>query len=415
MEALEEAAAGGQLTAHFQLGTIYARQVRHNPRARKSAIRHFEAILEAAGAGRPWEELDRVCFALGALYDQDPETRPQAIAAYRRGLAFNPLSASGHDSLGLLLMRGGQTLAALGEFKLAMQLDPALPGPYTHLARLFSHHLEAVELAREYDHIISEFGGGAHEVLARLSLELVRVGQEQVREGFYTWGHRIKNSLGIAGSRLRTLARRARGRGPGEKDLLELASDQERLYEEWVGYLNAMKPEQARPAVVDPVLLVRHVADVLKNRAGRSRLQIRVQKGVPQIEADERMLREAIINLCLNALEAVGQARGEVVLAVGFDEENRGLFIEVEDNGPGIDRAHLGRLFEPGFTTKERGNGYGLSIARRIARAHHGELRVKSRLSHGTVFRLDLPLNLESGTAVKPGGFLDRGPETSPG
>ncbi len=412
--ALEEAAAAGGLDAHFQLGLIYAREAGQEPRSRRCAVRHFEAILKAAEAGQPWVELDRVCFALGGLYAQDPETRPQAVAAYRRGLACNPLSATGHNSLGLLLMHGGQTLAALGEFKLAIQLDPALPGPYTNLALLFSHHFEPVDLAQEYEHIIAEFGDGAHEVLARLSLELVRVGREQVGEGFYTRGHRLKNSLGMAGSRLRSLARRAGGRVVAEKDLLELAADQERLYEEWVGYLNAMKPEQARPGIVDPVLLVRKVANVLKSGSGNPRLQLRVQRGVPQIEADERMLREAIINLCLNALEAVGQARGEIVLAVGFDEERRVLFIEVEDNGPGIDQAHLDLLFEPGFTTKERGNGYGLSIARRIAQAHHGELRVKSRLGHGTVFRLDLPLNLESGTAAKLGGFIYRGLETSP-
>ena len=414
MKELEEAAAAGRLEAHFQLGMIHARQVGRDPRARKCAVGHFEAVLEAAEAGRPWEELDRACFALGALYGEDSETRPLAVAAYRRGLAFNPLSAAGHNSLGLLLMGGGQTLAALGEFKLAIQLDPALPGPYTNLARLFSHHLQPPDLAREYEHVIAEFGDGAAEVLARLSLELVRAGQDQVSEGFYTWGHRLKNSLGIAGSRLRTLARRARNRVPGEKDLLGLAAEQERLYEEWMGYLDAMKPERVRPAVVDPVLLVQKVVETLEGRSGPSRLQVRIQEGVPQIEADERMLREAILNLCLNALEAVEQARGEIVVGVGFDEARRLLFIEVEDNGPGIDQAHLDRLFEPGFTTKDRGNGYGLSIARRIAEAHHGELRVKSRVGHGTVFRLDLPLNFETGAAGGSGRNCHGGLETSP-
>ena len=113
-----------------------------------------------------------------------------------------------------------------------------------------------------------------------------------------------------------------------------------------------------------------------------------------QIEADERMLREAVVNLCLNALETLEEiGGGQVVLGVGYDQERSLVFIEVEDGGPGIDEEYLELVFEPGFTTRERGNGYGLSIARRIAQAHHGALRVKSRKGHGTVFRLDLPLN----------------------
>ena len=110
------------------------------------------------------------------------------------------------------------------------------------------------------------------------------------------------------------------------------------------------------------------------------------------------MLREAITNLCLNALEILeGNSGGRVVLGAGYDEEQSLAFIEVEDDGPGIEEEHLELIFEPGFTTRERGNGYGLSIARRIAQAHQGVLRVKSRKEHGTVFRLDLPLNFSGG------------------
>ena len=71
------------------------------------------------------------------------------------------------------------------------------------------------------------------------------------------------------------------------------------------------------------------------------------------------------------------------------------VFIEVEDDGPGIAEEQLKHIFDPGFTTKDRGNGYGLSIARRLVQAHHGDLRAKSQPGHGAVFRLDLPLNFD--------------------
>ena len=77
----------------------------------------------------------------------------------------------------------------------------------------------------------------------------------------------------------------------------------------------------------------------------------------------------------------------------------------MEDDGGGIPAELLEHVFDPGYTTKDHGNGYGLAIARRIAQAHHGELRVKSRVGHGSVFRLDLPVNLDA----------DSGPDTLAG
>jgi len=400
IETLEEAAAVDHLDAHFQLGLFFAREGQRRRVLRQQAIEHFEAILQAVDEeGKDYPALDRVCFALGGLYADDPESRSWAIRAFRRGLAINPLSAVGHNSLGLLLMQSGQALGALGEFKVAIQLDPAFRVPYTNLARLFFYHVKSGELAQEYEHIIEEFEDSAPQVLAHLSLELVELGKQQVYEGIYTKGHQLKNLLGIVGSRFRGLVRRVRGEeAPWGEELAGLNAEHERLYEEWVGFLGVMRPEPVHPAIVEPARLVKRVVEVVKSQTWKSRVQVRVQEGVPRIEADERMLREGITNLCLNALETLEeQGGGEVTLGVGYDETRSGVFIEVEDDGPGIAEEHLEHIFNPGFTTKEQGNGYGLSIARRIANAHHGELRVKSRLGHGTVFRLDLPLSFESG------------------
>lgn len=393
------AAAAGKLEAHFQLGLIFAGSARRKSEKRQRAIHHFEAIVEAVDKGEDYDGLDRVCFALGNIYTEGEETHPQAIKAFRKGLSVNPLSALGHNSLGVLLMRGSQILGALGEFKVAIQLDPTFRAPYTHLARLFFHHVKPGDLPQEYQHIAEEFGPSASQVLARLSLELVELGREQAYEGLYTKGHQLKNLLGIAGSRLRSLVRRVRGQAPWEGDLAGLAAEHEQLYEEWVRYLEAMKPERVRPGLFDPAGLVYKVVETVKSQTSGAQLRIRVQEGVPRIEADERMLREAVTNLCLNALEALAEGGGEVGVGVGYNQERAMVFIEVEDDGPGIAEEHLKHVFDPGFSTKERGNGYGLSIARRLVQAHHGELRVKSRLGHGAVFRLDIPLNYEAGSS----------------
>ena len=393
---LEAAAESGYLESHYQLGLLAMRQGRRNARFREQSLAHFEAIVRATEGGREYPALDRVFFALGSQYNEDPQRREEAIRAFRQGLALNPLSAAGHNSLGQLLLQGGQVLGAMGEFKVAIQLDPKLSQPYANLARLFFRHVKPPELEQEYQHICEEFAQSAPQVLARLSLEMVELGKEQVYEGFYTKGHRIKNLMGIIGSRLRGLGRKAEGAQQGE--LNRLGGEYEALYDEWVGFLEAMKTDKIHPAVIDLGRLVRRVVAGFDRQTWKAAIQTRVQAGLPRVEADERMLREAITNLCLNALEILEEKRGgRVVLGAGYDAEQSLVFVEVEDDGPGIEEEHLELIFEPGFTTRERGNGYGLSIARRIAQAHQGVLRVKSRKGHGTVFRLDLPLNFAGG------------------
>lgn len=394
-QAFNLAAETGHLEARFQLALLCVRQERAQGGGEGQAVLHLEAILQACAAGQPYAGEDRVCFALGNLYAEERQTRPQAIRTYRRGLALNPLSAPGHDSLGLVLLESGQFLGALGEFKVAIQLDPSLASPYVHLARLFFHHVETEELAQEYAHVAEEFGPRSSQVLARLSLEMMELSREQTYQGLYSKGHQLKNLMGLMGSRLRGLMRQVKGHPAWESEMAELVTEQERLYGEWVKYLGAMKPEQVRLALLDPALVVQRVFAALRIQAGPVHLHLRIQEEVPPIEADERLLREALLNLCLNALEALGGRSGHLTVGLGCDLDQALVFIEVEDDGPGIPPEHLEHVFDPGFSTKEQGNGYGLSIARRIAHAHHGELRVKSRMGHGTVFRLDLPINFE--------------------
>ncbi len=399
-QVFELAGAAGHLEARFQLALLCVRQGRAKGGGAEQAISYLEGILAACDGGQQYAGEDRACFTLGNLYAEEVQTRPRAIRTYRRGLALNPLSAPGHDNLGLVLLECGQILGALGEFKVALQLDPALATPYVHLARLLFHHVEPEALAQEYAHIAEDFGPRSPEVLARLSLELMELSREQTYQGLYSKGHQLKNLMGLMGSRLRGLARQVKGNAAWEAELAELAAEQERLYGEWVKYLGAMKPEEVRLVLLDPSSVVQRVFSALRIQAGRVRLQLRIQDEVPPVEADERLLREALLNLCLNGLEALAGRTGNLTVGLGCDLDQGVVFFEVEDDGPGIAPEHLDHIYDPGFSTKEKGNGYGLSIARRIAHAHHGELRAKSRLGHGTVFRLDLPINFEVAQSV---------------
>lgn len=112
--------------------------------------------------------------------------------------------------------------------------------------------------------------------------------------------------------------------------------------------------------------------------------------GDPQLVfADAELLKVALQNLLLNALQAM-EGRGEVGVAV--DRDGDFVNLDVVDSGPGIPDAAMPRLFTPFFTTKARGTGLGLPTARRIARAHGGDVQVISTGSAGTTIRLRLPL-----------------------
>ena len=396
LDAFEAAARTGNLEAHYQLSLLYKAGGRRKNENRKKSVKHLEAIVNALAEGAEFASKDRAFFALGQIYAERDETHDKAILLFRKGLEVNPFSSLGHNSLGVLLLARGQILGAGGEFKVAIQLDAALPGPYTHLANVFYYHINPADLAQEYAHIIEEFGTIAAAVLARLSQEMAELSRDQVYQGLYTKGHQLKNLMGIMGSRLRRQAGKVERGEVSTEEMRELVQGYEHLYEEWVGYLTSLQPEALEPTRTDSVKLVQRVIEALKSHAGEKRFTLRKQAGIPPIEVDERLIREVITNLCLNARDVVDPLQGEVSVGVGYDIKKSRVFIEVEDNGPGISPDILEHIFEPGFTTKEQGNGYGLSIARRIIQAHRGELRVKSRLKHGTVFRVDLPVNFET-------------------
>lgn len=154
------------------------------------------------------------------------------------------------------------------------------------------------------------------------------------------------------------------------------------------------------------------IDDVLRLVAGSIPATVRVttehEADVPDVLADESQLRQVIMNLLLNAVEAVGDHEGEVIVRVRVATHDRAylagpalpseaapgrfVVIEVEDDGVGMSEATLAHLFDPFFTTKEFGRGLGMAAVAGIVRAHRGAVRVRSELGVGTVFAVSLPL-----------------------
>jgi PAS domain S-box-containing protein len=130
--------------------------------------------------------------------------------------------------------------------------------------------------------------------------------------------------------------------------------------------------------------------EVQQNRVG---LQTRLARDLPLVPADRVQLHQVIMNLIVNAIEAmssVDDRSRELTISSGNDDASA-VFVEVQDTGPGINPADLDRLFQSFYTTKPDGIGMGLAISRSIVEAHSGRLSAAPNQPHGAVFRFTLP------------------------
>jgi nitrogen-specific signal transduction histidine kinase/CheY-like chemotaxis protein len=136
-------------------------------------------------------------------------------------------------------------------------------------------------------------------------------------------------------------------------------------------------------------------------------LQRHLDENLPLIEVDPAQMRQVVMNLVVNASEAIGDAVGTITVATGMRQLTSAylattylapdlpsgsyVYLKVADAGTGMDAATLARIFEPFFTTRFTGRGLGLSAVLGIVRAHGGTLQVQSEPGHGAVFTIFLP------------------------
>jgi len=186
------------------------------------------------------------------------------------------------------------------------------------------------------------------------------------------------------------------GRGEGgppdlAKHVTIIADEIRRLDQVVIGFLKFARPDELK---LQPVRLDTLISDVVSSAAPEAEKQqvvvkVECPKDVPAINADPGMLRQALLNLALNACQAMTDGG---TLRIGCASvPRRRVQVDVEDTGVGIPPEHLGRIFDLYFTTKERGSGIGLSMVYRIVQLHDGEVEVESTPGHGTRFRLTFP------------------------
>ncbi|MDR1319329.1 MAG: PAS domain S-box protein [Treponema sp.] len=216
--------------------------------------------------------------------------------------------------------------------------------------------------------------------------------------------HEIKNPLGSISIHLQLMqkALTKKKKRPGTESR---SSPDTALLEKYLGILNE-EVDRLNHIVVDFLFAVRpmtlelregKVNDIIRELIGfvgpeleetRIRCELELAEELPPALLDERYMKQALLNLVKNAQAAMA---GGGILGIKTSEADNKVKISVSDTGEGISEANLSKIFEPYFTTKEKGTGLGLTLVFKIVREHQGEISVESKVGEGSSFTITLP------------------------
>ncbi|MDQ7780047.1 MAG: [Fe-Fe] hydrogenase large subunit C-terminal domain-containing protein [Planctomycetota bacterium] len=209
--------------------------------------------------------------------------------------------------------------------------------------------------------------------------------------------HEINNPLSVIFTYVKLLKRKLGGPvGEGDKEAFR-------------NYLKTMEQEtnrssaivrnlldfarQTEPALepVDVQAVIKEALHLLQNQLRLSNIRVATSLGgLPQITADAAQLKQAFVNLLLNAIQAMPSG-GTLSVSGKWDDSHALLRLRFTDTGIGIPPENVPRLFDPFFTTKERGLGLGLSVVYGIIKRHEGDIQVESNVGQGSAFVVSLP------------------------
>jgi signal transduction histidine kinase len=240
----------------------------------------------------------------------------------------------------------------------------------------------------------------------RLQGELQRAAQLSfVGELAAGLAHEVKNPLaGIQGT-VDILIRRRDANDPEREALEGIRHEVTRIDATVRALLDRARPRKLATVESSLTELTMKAVTVARSQAigaaARGR-RVRIEFQTPEqdiiVNADSAQIEDAILNLVINAIEAI-EEEGRITVGIRREETEEGeeAIIEVADTGQGISEENLKQIFNTFFTTTKGGTGLGLPAVRRIARAHGGRVEAISNLGEGSSFRIHLPLGRQDG------------------
>jgi PAS domain S-box-containing protein len=234
------------------------------------------------------------------------------------------------------------------------------------------------------------------EAEARLAHQasLARVGQLAA-----VVAHEVKNPLAGVKGAVQVLMSRRPATDPEQQVMRDIVSRIDALNELIGDLLVYARPRSPRLMRVDLRHLLEQAVSMLRRDPLGSAIRVSIEGEEIAVEADAELIRATVLNLLINAAQALN---GDGEIAIALTRHDQSAVVDIRDNGPGIPDHMREQVFEPFVTTKARGGGLGLPIARRTAELHGGSLVLVSPLGGGTLMRLKLPL--QPGPADGSGG-----------
>ncbi len=223
--------------------------------------------------------------------------------------------------------------------------------------------------------------------------------------------HEIRNPLNAIGLNAELLAEEL-GASPSKEAaqlVAAISREVDRLNgvtEEYLRFARLPKPQLARQDLSD---ILGSLVDFLAPELAAARIEVRrdLPAGLPAVRGDEGQLRAVFLNLLRNSREAM--PRGGVVTVRTRRADGGSVEVEVGDTGGGIPPGDLTRIFEPFYSTKERGTGLGLAFAQQVVKEHGGAIRCESAVGKGTTFTIRLPAEQEERVEGKAAAVASEG------
>ena len=205
--------------------------------------------------------------------------------------------------------------------------------------------------------------------------------------------HEIRNPLTSINILIHSIAEKFPSIDSNQEDFKVLEEEIHRINEIVDQFLRFAKPAPPLLQKADLVSIVEEILQLLRPQIDKQNIAVEKEfQPLPIILMDREQMKQAILNLLMNAIQAM-PGGGHLELSGRNSEEGQWIYISIRDSGTGISEEDMSKLFDPFFSTKEGGIGLGLSITHRIIDQHHGKIEVESAPGKGTLFTVWLPIS----------------------
>jgi signal transduction histidine kinase len=247
---------------------------------------------------------------------------------------------------------------------------------------------ELGELGRTFNQMSGELRSSARRIQELHDQEMRRAAQlASVGEMASGIAHEIKNPLVGVASGVDLLSKHLSGNSKAEAILEQIRTQVHRMESAIHDLLSYARPKEPLFVATDPGQLLDRLIGLVRPQAEAAGVRVRVRQpeALPRVRVDPELLTQALVNLALNAIQAM-DAGG--VLDISVESANGDVRFSISDTGKGIEPDQLDQIFRPFYTTKHQGTGLGLAITKGIVERHGGRLEVESRPGVGSTFTL---------------------------